>query len=183
MLDAPVAGSVPQAEQGTLGLFVGGDARHLETARPVLSRLGTKIFHMGSNGAGSTMKLLNQIAFAVVLEVNAEILVLAQKAGIDPGLVIEALASGGAWTRAMETRGPRWLQRDFAPRFSLANQHKDLTNALAMAQDLGVPVPSAALVHELYQAARAQGKGDLDSSVVITVLETMAGVTVGTAYI
>ena len=72
------------------------------------------------------------------------------------------------------------MQRDFAPRFSLANQYKDLANALAMAQDLGVPVPSAALAHEIYQAARAQGKGDLDSSVVITVLETMAGVTVGT---
>ena len=78
----------------------------------------------------------------------------------------------------METRGPRILQRDFAPRFSLDNQHKDLTNALALAQDLKVSVPAGAAVHEIYQAARAQGKGSLDSAAVIQVLEALANTTV-----
>ena len=174
-IDAPVTGSVPQAEQGTLGILAGGKPEHLEEARPVLSHLGSKIIHAGPNGCGTMLKLLNQIVFAVVMEVNAEALVLAQKAGLDPQLLLEVLAAGGARTVAMETRGPRIIQRDFAPRFSLANQHKDLTNALAMAQDLGVPVPTAAAAHEVYQAAKAQGKGSQDSCAVVMALQAMAG--------
>jgi len=179
MLDAPVVGTVPQAEQGVLGILVGGAKEHLEAVRPVLNCLGNKIFHIGPNGSGITIKLINQIVFSVVLEINAEALVLAQKAGIAPQLLIDVLSAGGARTVAMETRGPWILQRDFKPRFSLANQHKDLTNALAMAQDLGVPVPTAAVAHEIYQMARAQGKGHLDGSVVVTALEAMANVVIG----
>lgn len=178
MLDAPVVGSVPQAEQGSLGILVGGAPEHLDAVRPVLGRLGSKILYAGPSGSGSVLKLINQIVFAVVMEVNAEALVLARKAGIDPQLVLDVLAAGGARTLAMETRGPRIIQRDFAPRFSLANQYKDLTNALAMAHDLGVPVPSAAAVHQIYQAARAQGKGPLDSCAVVTALEAMANIAI-----
>lgn len=174
MLDAPVVGTTPQAEQGTLGILAGGPVETLEKARPVLSALGQKIVHVGPIGSGITVKLINQIVFAVVMEVNAEAMVLAQKAGIDPQKLLEVLSAGGARTIAMEMRGPRMIERDFSPRFSLANQHKDLTNALAMAQDLGVPVPTAAVAHEVYQVARAQGKGHLDSCVVVTALEAMA---------
>jgi 2-hydroxy-3-oxopropionate reductase len=179
MLDAPVTGSTPQAETGALGIMVGGAAEQLEIARPVLSQLGSKIIHVGPNGDGITVKLINQIVFACVLEINAEALVLAQKAGVNPQTVMDVLAAGGARTVAMESRGPRIVQRDFAPRFSLANQFKDLTNALGMAHSLGVPILTAALVHQIYQAACVQGKGSLDSAVVVTVLEALAGVIVG----
>jgi 3-hydroxyisobutyrate dehydrogenase-like beta-hydroxyacid dehydrogenase len=181
MLDAPVTGSAPNAEQGTLGAMVGGDAEHLEIVRPVLSTMCNKIIHAGPNGAGSTIKLINQIVFSVVLEVNAEALVLAQKAGVDPRLVMDVLSAGGARTVAMETRGPRILQRDFAPRFSLANQCKDMRNALAMARKLAAPVPSAEGVMAVYETALAQGNGALDGSIIVTVLEAQAGVTVGDA--
>jgi 2-hydroxy-3-oxopropionate reductase len=181
MLDAPVTGSAPNAEQGTLGAMVGGSAENLEIVRPVLNTMCSKIIHAGPNGAGSTIKLINQIVFSVVLEVNAEALVLAQKAGVDPRLVMEVLAAGGGRTVVMETRGPRIVQRDFAARFSLANQCKDLKNALAMAHDLAAPVPSVEGVQEVYQTALAQGKGALDGSIIVTVLEEQAGVTVGAA--
>jgi 3-hydroxyisobutyrate dehydrogenase-like beta-hydroxyacid dehydrogenase len=179
MLDAPVTGSVPQAVDGILGVMVGGERKLFDAVQPILGVLGSKVLYVGPSGAGSTMKLLNQLVFAVTLEVNAEALVLATKAGIDPMLLMDVLASGGARSGAMETRGPRILQRDFAPRFSLDNQHKDLTNALALAQDLKVSVPAGAAVHEIYQAARAQGKGGLDSAAVIQVLESLANTTVG----
>ncbi len=177
LLDAPVVGTTPQAEQGTLGILVGGAQEALEAARPVLSQLGNKIVHLGPNGSGTAVKLINQIVFAVVMEVNAEALVLARKAGVDPQLLMEVLAAGGARTVAMETRGPRIIARDFAQRFSLANQAKDLANALAMACDLGVPVPTAAVADTIYRAALAQGAGDLDSCAVVMALEAMAGIT------
>ena len=179
MIDAPVTGSVPQAATGVLGIMVGGPAELLERARPVLNHLGTKIMHVGPNGSGATIKAIHNMIFSVILLADAEGLVLAQRAGIDPKILMEVIGAGGGRNGAMETRGPRILDRDFAPRFSLANQYKDLTNALSLAQQLSVPMPTAGAAQHLYRAAAAQGKGDMDSSIVVTVLEELANVTVG----
>lgn len=178
MLDAPVTGSVSLAADGMLGIMVGGPRETYEACLPILERLGTKIVYAGPAGAGTTLKLLNNLILGVAVEVVCEAMVFAAKAGLDPRLVMEITSVGGARTGAMETRGPRILARDFAPRFSVDNQHKDLTNALALAQEVQVPLPVTAAAREVYQSARAQGKGGLDSAAIVTVLEALASVTI-----
>ncbi|HEX9016822.1 MAG TPA: NAD(P)-dependent oxidoreductase, partial [Chloroflexota bacterium] len=170
MLDAPVTGSVAAVEEGALGIMVGGPRETFDRCLPVFQDLGTKIVYAGPNGSGCTLKLINNLIMGIALEAVAEGLVLAAKVGLDPSLVMDITSVGGAQTAAMKTRGPRMIEADFAPRFSVANEFKDLTNALALAGRAQAPLPIAAAVRELYGAAIAAGKGGLDSSAVVTVL-------------
>jgi 3-hydroxyisobutyrate dehydrogenase-like beta-hydroxyacid dehydrogenase len=178
MMDAPVTGSVAAAGEGKLGIMAGGSKELFERCMPVLQRLGTKIVHAGKNGDGCAVKLLTNLILGVALEAVCESMVLATKLGIDPAIVMEITTVGGAQTGAMTTRGPRILARDFTPRFTINNQHKDLVAALAMARQSQTPVPIASAAKEMYEAARAQGNGELDSSALITVLEQLANVKV-----
>lgn len=178
MLDAPVTGSVGVAAEGALGIMVGGESDVLERCRPILQRLGTKIVHAGPNGAGATLKIINNLVLNAAIEAACEALVLATKVGIDPALVIDITSVGGARTFAMQSRGPRILARDFTPRSSVNTQYKDLTNAIRLAEQARVPLPVATTIREVFQAARARGMGDLDSAAIVTVLETLADVTV-----
>lgn len=181
MLDAPVTGSVAAVEEGTLGIMVGGPRDTFDRCLPIFQKLGTKIVYAGPNGSGCTLKLINNLIMGIALEAVAEGLVLAAKMGMDPRLVMDITSVGGAQTAAMRTRGPRMIEADFAPRFSVANEFKDLTNALAIAGRAQAPLPITAAVRELYGAAIASGKGGLDSAAVVTVLERMANVTVADA--
>jgi 3-hydroxyisobutyrate dehydrogenase-like beta-hydroxyacid dehydrogenase len=178
MLDAPVSGSVAAVANGSLGIMVGGDKETLDHCQPILQHLGTKILYAGPNGSGCALKLLNNLIMGIAVEAVCEALVLATKVGIDPALLMEITSSGGAQTAAMQSRGPRVIARDFAPRFSLANQFKDLNNLVDMARRAQVPLPVGAAAREIFQSAVANGKGDLDSAAVVTVLEALANVTV-----
>jgi 2-hydroxy-3-oxopropionate reductase len=137
--------------------------------------MGVKIIHVGENGKGTTLKLLNNLIMGVAIEAVAEALVLAAKAGIDPQKVMEITSVGGARTGAMETRGSRMMKHDFTPHFSTNNMHKDLSSALKLAEEVGASLPATSIAREILRAAKSQGKGDLDSCAVITVLEAMAG--------
>jgi 2-hydroxy-3-oxopropionate reductase len=111
MLDAPVTGNPKVAEAGKLGIMVGGDAETLSAVGPVLNAVSAVIVHAGPSGAGSTLKLINNLILGVAIEAVAEALVLARKAGIDPDCVRQITSVGGARTGAMETRGAQHLQR------------------------------------------------------------------------
>ncbi len=178
MLDAPVTGSVQAVEEGTLGIMVGGPREVFERCTPIFQKLGTKIVYAGPNGSGCILKLINNLILGVAIEAISEAMVLASKVGLDPALVTEIASVGGAQTAAMKTRGPRILSRDFAPRFSVGNQFKDLTNVLALADQVQVPLPTTATTREMFRAAIASGKGNLDSAAVVTVLESLANTTV-----
>jgi 3-hydroxyisobutyrate dehydrogenase-like beta-hydroxyacid dehydrogenase len=178
MLDAPVTGNGSVAAKGELGIMVGGEKEVFLRCLPILQHLGTKIVHAGSNGAGCNLKIINNLVLNVAIEAACEALVLATKVGIDPALVIDITSVGGARTFAMQSRGPRILDRDFAPRSSINTQYKDLTNAIRLAEQAKVPLPVTTVVRELFQAARAKGLGDLDTAAVVTVLEALADVTV-----
>ena len=178
MLDAPVTGAPLVAEEGKLGIMVGGPRDTFEACRPIFEKLAAKIVYAGDNGMGTTLKLVNNLILAVTIEVSAEALVLATKAGLDPQSVIDITSVGGAKTSAMEVRGPRMVQRDFAPRFSADNMYKDLSTALRLAETCGASLPAASISLEILRTARAQGKGKLDSSIVVTVLESMANTVV-----
>lgn len=180
MLDAPVTGNPKVAEAGKLGIMVGGAAETLEKVRPVLEALSAVIVHAGPSGAGSTLKLVNNLILGVAIEAVAEALVLARKAGIDPDCVRQITSVGGARTGAMETRGARMIASDFTPHFSADNMHKDLVTAVALADRLGAATPVAGAALHVLRAARAQGKGAMDSAVVYQVLEQLSGLSAET---
>ncbi|HEU4702626.1 MAG TPA: NAD(P)-binding domain-containing protein [Conexibacter sp.] len=175
MLDAPVSGGDVGARDGTLSIMVGGDADALERARPALEALGTRITHVGGNGAGQVVKACNQIVVGLTLEALGEALVLGSKAGVDPRAIVEALGGGLAASRVLEVRGEKLLARDFAPGFKLDLHAKDLAIVLDAARELDMPLPGAALVAELFEAERARGHGEADNSTVLRALEALAG--------
>jgi 2-hydroxy-3-oxopropionate reductase len=140
--------------------------------------MGVKIIHVGENGKGTTLKLINNLILGVAIEAVAEALVLASKSGIDPVKVMEITSVGGARTGAMETRGGRMIKHDFSPHFSTNNMYKDLSSAVKLAEEAGVSLPATSIAREMLRAAKTQGKGDMDSCVVMTVLEALANTTV-----
>ena len=175
VLDAPVTGSPRIAEAGRLGVMIGGEEEIVREVRPILETVAAVIVHAGPSGAGSTLKLVNNLILGVAIQAVAEALVLARKAGINPDHVREITSVGGARTGAMESRGSRMINADFSPHFSTNNMHKDLATALALADSVGAAAPAAAAALEILRAARAQGKGETDSAVVYTVIEQLSG--------
>jgi 3-hydroxyisobutyrate dehydrogenase-like beta-hydroxyacid dehydrogenase len=180
MLDAPVTGNPKVASEGKLGIMVGGPRETFDACLPIFEKMGIKIVYVGENGAGTTLKLINNLILGIAIEAVAEAFVLATKAGIDPQKVIEITSVGGARTGAMETRGPRMARHEFSPHFSTNNMYKDLSSAMKLAEEFGVSLPAASISTEMLRAAKSQGKGDLDSCAVMTVLEALANISAKT---
>jgi 3-hydroxyisobutyrate dehydrogenase-like beta-hydroxyacid dehydrogenase len=178
MLDAPVTGAPRVATEGKLGIMVGGPRETFEACHPIFEKLAARVVYAGGSGMGTTLKLVNNLILGVAIHASAEALVLATKAGLNPQSVIDITSVGGARTGAMETRGPRMVQRDFTSHFSANNMYKDLSTALKLAEECGVSLPVTSAAREILRAVKSQGKGDLDSCVVMTVLEAMANTVV-----
>ena len=177
MLDAPVTGNPKVASEGKLGIMAGGPRETFDACLPIFEKMGIKIVYVGENGAGTTLKLINNLILGIAIEAVAEAFVLARKVGIDPQKVIEITSVGGARTGAMETRGPRMARREFSAHFSTHNMYKDLSSVMKLAEEAGVSLPATSISMEMLRAAKSQGKGDLDSCVVVTVLEGLANIT------
>ena len=175
MLDAPVSGGEIGAIQGTLSIMVGGDEAVFEEIRPILEKMGKSVVRVGEIGAGGFTKLSNQIIVAAALQAIAEGMVLAQKAGVDIQRVYEAIKGGMAGGRTLDMKIPLLVQHRFEPGFKMDLHIKDLKNALLAGKSLGVPLPATGLIHELFTACSAQGKGQKDHSVIYTLLEQLAG--------
>ena len=180
MLDAPVTGNPKVASEGKLGIMAGGPKEAFEACLPIFQAMGVKIIHVGENGKGTTLKLINNLILGVAIQAVAEALVLAHKAGIDPVKVMEITSVGGARTGAMETRGARMIKHDFSPHFSADNMYKDLSSAMKLAEEVGVSLPATGMAREMLRAAKSQGKGDQDSCIVMTVIEALANTVVQT---
>jgi len=174
MLDAPVTGNPKVASEGKLGIMVGGPKEIFDACLPIFQAMGVKIIHVGENGKGTTLKLINNLILGVAIQAVAEALVLAHKAGIDPVKVMEITSVGGARTGAMETRAARMIKHDFSPHFSTNNMYKDLSSAIKLAEEVGVSLPATGIAREMLRAAKSQGKGDQDSCSVMTVIESLA---------
>ncbi len=178
MLDAPVTGNPKVAADGKLGIMVGGPKQAYDACVPVFQAMGVKIIHVGENGKGTTLKLINNLILGVAIEAVAEALVLAGKAGIDPVKVLEITSVGGARTGAMETRGARMIRHDFSPHFSANNMYKDLSQAMQLAGEVGAFLPATGIALEMLRAVKNQGRGELDSCSVMTIIEAMANTVV-----
>ena len=175
MIDAPVSGGEIGAIQGTLSIMVGGDEGVFNEVKPILDRMGKNVVRVGAIGAGGFTKLSNQIIVAAALEAMSEALVLAKKAGVDMTLVYEAIKGGMAGGRTLDMKAPKLVQRNFEPGFKIDLHLKDLKNALQAGRSLGVALPATGLIHELFSACSAQGKGQKDHSVIFTLIEQLAG--------
>jgi len=175
MLDAPVSGGSEGAALGRLSIMVGGDAAALQRAMPVLQTMGQRITHVGSNGAGQMVKLVNQVMVVGNCLAMAEGLLLAQAGGVDLHKALEAVSSGAAGSWMLSNRGPQILARDWRPGFTIALQQKDLRLVLEAADQQGAPLPGTALIFQLYRALEAKGLSGDGNHALVRALEALAG--------
>ncbi len=176
MLDAPVSGGEKGAIDATLSIMVGGDKAVFDAVLPIFKAMGRTITHLGPLGFGGFTKLANQIIVAGNLTALAEALTLAKKAGLDRDLTLTALAGGLAGSKCLEQKRSNYLANAYTPGFKIDLHYKDLGLIMESARALGVPLPTTAVVQELFNALRVKGRGGLDHSAVITLLEDLAGV-------
>lgn len=181
LLDAPVTGSKHGAEKGELTFMIGGDRQVLDRAMPVLNLLGKKFVYCGQNGAGLSAKLAQNAIQATMVEVFCEGFVLAAKAGVAPEAMFEIIQGSMARASLTDFKAPFIFKGDFTPYFPLKWMHKDLELAMEAAYAQSVSMPTASAAKEVYGAAKAKGKGEMDYAAVITFLEDIAGVKVRTA--
>ena len=161
-LDAPVTGGTGGAEKGELVFMIGGDAATLEAASPVLSTMGKKLFHLGPNGAGQTIKLAMNSLLAVEVQAFAEALALVQRAGLPGERLVEVMQSSMARAGILDIKAPNMLSGDFKPSFPLRLMHKDLGLALDLANQIGVALPATAAARETYNHVKGSTTEDLD---------------------
>ncbi len=170
-LDAPVTGSKAQAENGELIFFVGGDADAIERARPVLMAMGKTIHHLGANGSGAMMKLINNLIGGVEQLVLVEGIALAEASGMDTAQVASVLTQTTVSPILFQRKLPQLLARNYNAAFSLRLMHKDMTYALAEGLDHHVPLPTVAAAREIMHIGLAQGLGEQDVMVLREVLQ------------
>lgn len=173
-LDAPVSGGEVGAQNAALSIMVGGPKDLFEEVGSIFEVLGKTITLCGDNGAGQTVKACNQIQVAMNFIGMAEAFVLGAKANVDPAVILKVLSGGYAQCRVMDVRGPKIVEGDFTPGFKSKFHYKDLNIIMDTARDLNVPLPASALAHELFSALIASGRGDLDHSAVINIIEDLA---------
>lgn len=174
-LDAPVSGGDIGARNATLSIMVGGPIEALEKVKPIFQVISKTFTHVGEAGAGQIAKAANQIMAAAQMVALGELLVFAQKAGADPVKVVEAIRGGAAQCWTLDVKPERLFSGNRAPGFKAYMQAKDLAIILETAREYGIPLPSAALDAQLFNAMVEMGMGELDNSGVIGVIEMLAG--------
>jgi 3-hydroxyisobutyrate dehydrogenase-like beta-hydroxyacid dehydrogenase len=172
MLDAPVSGSVPQVQAGTLTIMVGGDEVAYKRVEPILRELGSPTY-VGDNGQGLALKLAINISLAVQMLAFAEGLLLAARAGIDPALAAGIMTQSPIGSPMLKARAPLVLDLPKEAWFDVSLMQKDLRLALETARDLGVPLPSTVVADELLSTARDLGYEHRDIAVLFRVLSEL----------
>jgi 2-hydroxy-3-oxopropionate reductase len=175
-LDAPVSGGDIGAKAGTLAIMVGGPEAAFEQALPVLEAMGKSITYVGESGAGQVAKACNQIMVAAQMVAMGELLILAQKSGVDPRKVIDAIKGGAAQCWSLDVKPQRLFAGERGPGFKAFMMHKDLGIVMDSARTYGAPVPGTAVNMQLFESMLQMGMRELDNSAVLGVLEKMAGV-------
>ena len=175
MLDAPVSGGEKGAIDAALSIMVGGDKSTFDAVLPIFQAMGKTITLLGPLGFGGFTKLANQIIVAVNLTALAEALTLGKKAGLDRELLLTALAGGLAGSKCLDQKKSNYVAGTYNPGFKIDLHFKDLGLIMESSRTLGVPLPTTAVVQELFNAMRVKGRGGLDHSGIITLLEDLAG--------
>jgi 3-hydroxyisobutyrate dehydrogenase len=170
-LEAPVSGSRPKAEDGTLTIMVGGEKPDFERARPLLDAMGELIVHVGPRGHAQLAKLLTNTMGAVHAAALAESVLAVEKAGIDPDAFLKVAAGSAGNSTVLGLKGKPMFERDFTPLFKLEHMLKDVRHCLNEARALGVELSLGSLVEPLFAKAAEAGHGEEDFAAVIRALE------------
>ncbi len=175
-LDAPVSGGDIGAKNGTLTIMVGGPQAAFDKAVPLFEAMGKAWVLVGDSGAGQIAKVCNQIIVAAQMTALAEALITAQKSGVDPNRMVEAIKNGAAQMWTLDNKPPRLFAGNRQPGFKAYMQHKDLGIIMDTAKTYGIPLPVTAVIQQLYTAMLEQGHRELDNSAIITVYESLTGI-------
>ncbi|KAK4837090.1 hypothetical protein QYF36_002737 [Acer negundo] len=174
-IDAPVSGGDRGAKNGTLAIFAGGEESAVNKLNPLFTLMG-KVNYMGSSGKGQFAKLANQITIASTMVGLVEGMVYAHKAGLNVELFLNAISTGAAGSKLLDSYGSRILQRDFEPGFYVNHFIKDLGICLKECQSMGLALPGLALAQQLYLSLKAHGEGNLGTQALVLVLERLNNV-------
>src|SRR5712691_9210532 len=174
MIDAAVSGSVPQVDQGSLVIFVGGEHQTFEQCKSILDVLGKNSFSMGASGMGTTMKLVVNTLLGLGMQALAEAIALGEKAGLEKGLLLDVLGQTAVLTPGQKSKLENVRREQYPTYFALSLMHKDLSLVLSQAYDLSVSMPATAAAQQMSTAAMAKGK-DADFSLMIQFMEELAG--------
>ncbi len=176
MLDAPVTGSAPRAEAGTLTIMAGGEAEDFARARPLLEAMGEVIVHVGALGQGEMLKLINNSVGAANAAALAEALLLAHATGLDLDAFAQVLSSGSGASAQLDLKAGAMRAHDYTPAlFKTAHMLKDVRLCLEEAQAAGMPFPAAAHARDLLAATVGRGHGEEDYAAMIEAAEGLAG--------
>jgi 3-hydroxyisobutyrate dehydrogenase-like beta-hydroxyacid dehydrogenase len=175
-VDAPVTGSSPAAEAGTLTIMAGGAAEDFERARPLFEAMGQVVLHVGELGQGQMLKLVNNAVAAANAVVLSQALVAAKATGVDLDALVAVMSAGSGNSKMLELKAGPMREHDYATLFKTAHMLKDVAYCIAEVRRAGVPFPAAAFAGEVLGAAVGRGHADDDFASVIEVTEGMAGV-------
>jgi 3-hydroxyisobutyrate dehydrogenase-like beta-hydroxyacid dehydrogenase len=172
-LDATVSGSSEQARRGDVVVMVGGAERAFAGCRDLFESFARSSFHVGPCGAGSRMKLATNLVLGLNRAALAEGLAFARRSGLDPELTLAILREGIAYSRVMDTKGPKMIAGDFRPQARLSQHLKDVRLILAEAERTGAATPLSETHRALLEAAEAAGYGEADNSAIVRVYEPL----------
>jgi 3-hydroxyisobutyrate dehydrogenase-like beta-hydroxyacid dehydrogenase len=171
LIDAPVTGSRPKAEDGTLTIMVGGEEDAFDRARPLFEAMGQLVVHVGPQGHGEMVKLINNVLAAVNAAALGEGIELAKAAGLDTDKLRQVVASGAGASTMLELKAEPMLDGDFEALFKLEHMLKDVRHCLAEARELGLELPLASAAERLYAAAAESGHAEDDFAAVVTAVK------------
>lgn len=180
LIDAPVAGMIQGAENGTLKAYVGGEAHAIEKARPALEPMTSQIRHIGSVGQGIVVKLVNNMLTQAGRILVVEAMVMGVKAGIDPKTIIDVVTNATGDSVVFRHAAPRMISRDFTG-IRMDITIKDLELETQLAKSLGVPMFMANVAQQVYQMGKASGFGSEDPAAVVKVYERLTGISLADA--
>jgi 3-hydroxyisobutyrate dehydrogenase-like beta-hydroxyacid dehydrogenase len=175
LIDAPVTGSSPKAQDGTLTFMVGSSDEQFARIRPLLDAMGEKIVHAGPLGHGQMVKLINNAVAAANASVVGQALLVGAKAGVDLDAVVEVLGAGAGGSAMLSLKAGPMRDHDYTTLFKLEHMLKDVKLCLDEGQRLGVPFPSAAFAREILTAGMGLGHADDDFAAIIEPLQGLAG--------
>jgi 3-hydroxyisobutyrate dehydrogenase-like beta-hydroxyacid dehydrogenase len=178
-IDAPVTGSSPRAEDGTLTVMAGGDVADVEQARPLLDVMSALVLHVGAVGQGQTIKLINNSVAAANAATLAQALVVAQAVGADLAALTQILGAGSGGSTMVELKAVPMREHDYTTLFKTDHMLKDVRLCLEEAQAAGVPFPAASAARDALVAASGRGFGDADFAALLEGFEGLAGLRLG----
>ncbi|MUV89480.1 NAD-binding protein, partial [Halapricum sp. CBA1109] len=178
-VDAPVSGTVGPAEDGTLTVLAGGKSEEIDAVEPILEAVGDPVVRCGEAGHGTRMKLFVNLLLGDMMGAFAEALTFGAAQGLELDAMRQVVEAGAVDSPLFRAKGENIADGDFAPRFPVDLQFKDLRYANEAANDAGVTLPQTAAARESFSAASAMGHGEEDMAAVLKYFESVAGLTVG----